>query len=270
MKINWHNILNGDFSPKRIIRSFLIFYILIVIIGLFFSEKLIFPAPQSSYDENITNLKFINSSDGTKLATRFWKSNSEKHVILYFHGNAEDIGQIDGFAKSLNHLGYSFLALDYRGYGLSEGKISEQNCYSDALAVYQSTIEMGYDPNQIIIWGRSVGSGSAVDLASKVKSKALILESPFSTAFTVMTKIPIVPFDKFNNLNKIDEVQAPMFILHGGNDKVISPWHSEKLFNKHLGPKKRYAIKEAGHNNIWSYQIHDTLNKIDRFINEHR
>ena len=196
MTINWRNILIGDITWKRALRSFLFIYGFLVIVGLFFSEKLIFPYNQSSYTEKMPGLTLIEASDGTQIATRYWKSSHDKFLLLYFHGNAEDLGHLDFIAEKLIRRGFSILAIDYRGYGLSAGTVTEQSTYDDAKLLYDTAIKMGYNSGNIIIWGRSVGSGPAVQLALYKDAHALVLDSPFSSAFRVMTKIPVLPFDR--------------------------------------------------------------------------
>jgi len=266
MTTNWRWILIGEFTWKRALRSILFIYGFLLVVGLFFSERLIFPYNQSSYTEKMPGLALIEASDGTQIATRFWKARREKFLLLYFHGNAEDLGHLDFIAEKLERRGFSVLAIDYRGYGLSAGTATEQSCYDDAQLLYDTAINMGYTSENIIIWGRSVGSGPAVDLALHKDAHALVLDSPFSSAFRVMTKIPIVPFDRFNNLSKIDKIDEPLFIIHGDSDRVISSWHSEHLFRKHAGKKERYLVPNAGHNDLWSHDLSDILDKLDLFV----
>lgn len=267
MKINWKKIIIGEISFKRLIRSFFIIYVFLIIVGLFFSEKLIFPYNESSYTESLPGLKLIEAKDGTRIAIRYWQSSNDKFLLLYFHGNGEDVGNIEFIVNKLVDREYSVLSIDYRGYGLSAGKPTELSTYLDGELLYNTAIGMGYTPDKIIIWGRSVGSGPAVDLALNIEVRALVLESPFISAFRVATKVPIVPFDRFDNLSKIGKVDEPLFIIHGESDEIIGSWHSERLFNEHNGRKRRYLISNAGHNNLWSYDLSDALNQLDLFIN---
>ena len=215
-------------------------------------------------------LSFVEASDGTQIATRFWKARHEKYLLLYFHGNAEDLGHLDFIVNILERRGFSVLAIDYRGYGLSAGTATEQFCYDDAALLYDTAINRGYTSDNIIIWGRSVGSGPAVDLALHKDAHALVLDSPFSSAFRVMTHIPIVPFDRFNNFSKIDKIDEPLFIIHGDSDEVISSWHSEDLFHKHTGKKERYLVPGSGHNDLWAHDLSDILDKLDHFIDSQK
>jgi alpha-beta hydrolase superfamily lysophospholipase len=264
--MSWKIFLIGTLNWKRLFRSLLLIYIIIIIFAYFYAEKLIFPYHQSSYDNNRPGLDFLKSEDGIKIATRFWKADNEKFIIIYFHGNYMDTGHLDDIAEKLNSHMYSVLAMDYRGYGLSQGEVNEANSYTDAQMVYEHVLTLGYNPENIIILGRSVGSGIATELAVNNKAKTLVLISPFTSTYRVMTKYPILLFDKFNNLAKIKKINKPLFIIHGENDQIIPKWHSEKLIKKHQGKQQRILVKGAGHNDIWGDEYSDFINQLDNFL----
>lgn len=264
--MDWKKIIIGDLTLKRLFRSFAIFYVGICIFAFFYAEKLIFPYNQSSYNNQITGLKIFKSKDDTDIASRFWKAENEKYLILYFHGNYLDLGDLDEVANIFNAQGYSILAMDYRGYGLSQGNATEKNSYEDSQTIYDEAIKSGYQADNLIILGRSVGSGIATELALKNKAKALILISPFASAFRVMTKIPLLPFDRFNNQAKISKIDEPLFIIHGQQDKIIPAWHSQNLYEKHKGKKLRHVIPQAGHNDIYSFKFEDLFASLESFL----
>lgn len=270
MKIPWRKILVGELSWKRFWRSVVLIYGIVLVGSCSFSEKLIFPYRGSSYDDTLSGLHLLESSDGQTIATRYLPAPNEKFLILHFHGNYEDIGQLDPLYNHLRSYGWSILAMDYRGYGLSQGSPKEKTCYLDATRLYQRALELGYTSDQIIIWGRSVGGGLAVELARQEKARALVLESAFATAFRVATHIPIVPFDRFHNLSKISSVEEPLFILHGNHDTVIADWHSEKLYHKHLGPKEQHLIEGAGHNDLWQHDLKQEMKALEAFLQKDR
>lgn len=266
MKPIWRRLLIGELSWWRLGRSLIFIYAVLLLIGFFFSDRLLFPYRESSYGPDLPGLKFLRTEDGGELATCFWKSPREEFLVLFFHGNAEDLGHLDPIVEQLLPRGYSVLSMDYRGYGLSAGKPTEQHCYDDAGMLYEEALKMGYAPSRIVIWGRSLGSGPAVHLGRTRDVRALVLESPFATAFRAATEWPIVPFDKFHNLKKIAHVDASLFILHGGADRIIRPWHSEKLFHQHAGLKERHVVAEAGHNDLWLFPMEKELEALDRFL----
>lgn len=262
----WKKLILGEFSWWRVVRLPLIIYILLLLIGGVFPYKLIFPYQESSYDESLKSLHFIEDEGDHRIAYTYHKASQEKYLVLFFHGNAEDIGHLFSIQYELMRRGLSVMAIDYPGYGLSEGKPTEKSCHKFAQALYQEATQRGYTPEQILLWGRSVGSGVATSLATEAPHHALILESPFASAFTVKTQVPVLPFDKFNNLNRIKTLESPLFIIHGEEDKLISPRHSEILFHAHSGKKERHLVKGAGHNDLWLQDLEPVLEKLLSFI----
>jgi len=256
----------GRFSWKRLVTSLVLIYVIMNVFVHFVSDGMMFPYNQTSYDKNLINLKFIKTNGGLNIATKYWKAENEKYLIIYFHGNYLDLGHLDESAKNFNDQGYSVLAMDYRGYGLSQGTATENNAYNDSQMLYDEALDLGYKEDQLLILGRSIGTGVATELALNNKSKALILVSPFTSAYRVMTNIALTPFDKFNNLSKMSDMQTPLFILHGSDDKIIKPWHSEKLYNQHRGAKKRHLITGVDHNNIWAHDLAKMMNEFELFV----
>ena len=174
-----------------------------------------------------------------------------KFTLIYSHGNAIDIGNLTYLQQRFIDHGFSVIIYDYSGYGLSEGIASEEQVYNDVQAVYNYLIEeKKLKPENIISYGHSLGAAVATDLAFKKPVAGLILESPFITAFRVKTVYPLVPFDKFSTVEKIDKVGAPLLIVHSRDDPVIPFWHSEELFEKARQPKKALWFNSAGHSGI--------------------
>lgn len=264
--MKYKKLLLGKLSWKRFMISTFTIFLLITGFAHVYAEKLIFPYKQSSYDETIDGLKFLQTNDGIAIATRYWQAKDEVALIIYFHGNYMDIGHLDEVAELMNQHHYSVLAMDYRGYGLSQGQPEEKNTYQDAQLVYDYAQNLGYKPENTLILGQSVGSGIATELVLKNQAKALVLISPFTSTYRVMTKYGILPFDKFNNLAKIKNIKTSLFIVHGTNDQVIPEWHSEELIDKHIGKHKRILINGGGHNDIWNYAKSDFINQLDLFV----
>ena len=173
------------------------------------------------------------------------------YTILYIHGNAEDLGDIQPVLKQLREIGFGLFAYDYRGYGTSQGKPSERNAYRDIDTVYNYLIQqLGVPAQRIIAYGRSVGGGSAVDLAGRQPLAGLIMESCFTTSFRVVVPIPILPFDKFRNLKKIKQVKCPVLVIHGKADEVIPLFHGQQLFAAAPNPKLFFWVEGASHNDL--------------------
>lgn len=262
--------INAKSKPSRIIISaaltLLTCYIVLSALAFFFSEKLIFPYKDRSYGASLPGLMILEAQDATPIAARYWENPASNTLVILFHGNYEDLGQLDHIAATILDTGFSVLAMDYRGYGLSKGTPTENNCYSDGRMIIHKAHSLGFDESRIILWGRSVGSGIATQLATEINARALVLESPFITAFRTMTHIPLLPFDKFNNLKKIALVRAPLFIMHGTHDDVIPSWHSTRLMDRHRYTKTLHLIDGAGHNNLWSKDLEPAFSKLARIL----
>ncbi|BAZ08264.1 hypothetical protein NIES4071_00690 [Calothrix sp. NIES-4071] len=243
-------VLIGKFSWARLIRSTVLVYLLFGAFVYFRADNLIFLPQPSSYQDTKEILKLI-SPDGITLSALHLPNPTAKYTILYAHGNAEDLGDIRQTLEELNKLGFSVFAYDYRGYGTSQGTPTEQNAYKDIDTAYNYLTQvLKVAPQNIIVYGRSVGGGSAVDLAARKPVAGLVLESTFTSTFRVKIPFPILPFDRFPNIDKIDDIKSPVLIMHGTDDNVIPFWHSQKLFEKAPSPKLNLWIEGAGHNDF--------------------
>ncbi len=235
---------------RRMLQLFLLGYLALNVFAFFYAERLIFLPRPKSYEDSPEILK-LTTQGGEKISALYLPNPIATYTVLYSHGNAEDLGRIRQRLEHLKNLGVSVFAYDYRGYGTSQGKPSEQNAYQDMEAAYRYLIDtLGIAPSQIILYGRSLGSGTSVEIASREPIAGLILESPFTSTFRVITRIAIVPFDRFDNLRKIAEVRCPVLFLHGTQDRLIPFQHSEILFSQVRSPKQLVPIVGADHNDL--------------------
>jgi len=172
--------------------------------------------------------------------------------VLYAHGNAEDLGQLVPYLEELRRTGFAVLAFDYRGYGMSTGSPpSAKGATSDMEAVYRHAVKtLAIPPSRIVLYGRSVGSGPATDLASRVPIGGLVLESAFVSAFRVLTRVSLLPFDRFHNLRHIRRVRAPVLVIHGTADEVIPVSHGRLLYEAAGQPRQALWIDGAHHNDV--------------------
>lgn len=224
----------------------------LALFGCVAANKLIFQPRLASYDDTLPGLRTVNAADGTKLAVLHLPNPAARHTLFYFHGNAEDLGDSLPLLRQLHSSGFAILAFDYRGYGRSAGQPAEKNVYADTLAVLAfAQSQLGVTPAQLIAVGRSVGSGPAVELAAHSPIAGLVLLSPLASAFRVMTRVKLLPFDQFDNLAKAERVRCPALIFHGTADEVIPFVQGRKLFDALPGPKRPVWIEGAGHNNIF-------------------
>jgi fermentation-respiration switch protein FrsA (DUF1100 family) len=242
------------------------FYFLLNLFALLLSEMLIFVPQVPSYTDGPEVLK-ITSGDGEKINAVFLESPDAEYTILFSHGNAEDLGNVVPFMTQFQALGYSVLMYDYRGYGTSEGKPSEKKTYQDVEAAYRWLVnEKNIPPNRIIAHGRSVGGGPATWLAAHHEVAGLVIESTFVSAFRVKTRWPLLLWDKFNNLKRIQHVQCPVLVMHGREDEILPFWHGEKLFNAAPDPKMNLWIDGAQHNDYAYVAGEDYMDSFQAFV----
>lgn len=225
-------------------------YLALTILGAFFTDSIIFQPPSPGYRDGTSVLK-LTSADGARISAIHFPNANARFTLLFSHGNAEDIGYDIPFLEAMRDEGFAVFAYDYQGYGTSEGKPSEEHLYEDSEAAYNYLINDLHVPSgRIIVWGRSLGAAAAVDLAARQPVAGLIMESAFTSAFRVLTRFPLLPFDKFPNLAKIRNVRCPVLVVHGRRDGIISFYHGPKLFAAANEPKLSYWVDNAGHNNL--------------------
>ncbi len=278
-KSTLRRLLIGEFTWKRLVRSLIFIYFCVCLYAFFFADGKIFLPQPSSYRDTSDIIK-LTTPDLLAAALRYriqlsavyLKNPASPYTIIYSHGNAEDLGDIRSVLQQLQHIGFSVFAYDYRGYGTSQGTASESNAYQDIETVYNYlTQHLRIPTKQIIAYGRSVGGGSAVNLAAKKNLAGLIMESSFTSAFRVVLPIPIFPFDKFPNIDKIKKVNCPVLVIHGKADETIPFSHGEKLFAAANKPKLSLWVDEADHNDLmWVAGAHyaETLRKFVQLIQQ--
>ncbi|HKD17584.1 MAG TPA: alpha/beta hydrolase [Thermoanaerobaculia bacterium] len=178
-------------------------------------------------------------------------------ALLFFHGNAGNIADRLERAKMLNaRFGLDVFLVDYRGYGRSQGSPSEEGLYRDARAVYRAAAAAGFRPEQIVVFGESLGAAVAVDLARSHPSAGLVLEAPFlSVPAVAHVHYPFVPTflvqSRFDNLAKIADVAAPKLIFVPELDEVIPPSHGRRLFEAAQGARELSVVPGAHHNDAY-------------------
>jgi fermentation-respiration switch protein FrsA (DUF1100 family) len=239
---------------KRILRAVLLLlfalYIGLVLFAVFLSDSMIFLPHPSSYRDTPEILK-IGAANGSRISAVYLPNPSAKFTLLVSHGNAEDLGDDRYWLEELRRAGFSVFAYDYEGYGTSQGKASEKAVYQDEAAAYDYlAINLRTPPDRIIIFGRSVGTGPATYIAARRPAAGLILQSPFVSAFRVLTRVPLLPFDKFPNYKNIRHVHCPVLIMHSHGDTVIAAWHGQRLFDLANKPKQLFWAQHADHNEM--------------------
>lgn len=238
------------FSWKRAMELLLFMYSCFGIYIFFRADSMMFFPQPASYQDTKDILK-IPVTASERISAIYLPNARAKHTLLYIHGNAEDLGDVRSRLDRLHGLRFSVFAYDYRGYGTSDGTPGEQNAYGDAEAAYTYlTQQLKIPPTQIIVYGRSIGGGSATELVTRHAPAGLILESTFTSAFRVVLPFPLLPFDKFTNLDKLRKVRCPVLVMHGETDRTIPIEHGRNLYEAASTPKISLWVQAAGHNDL--------------------
>ena len=225
-------------------------YISFLLFAVFLSESMIFLPHPSSYKDSPEVLK-ITTANGNKISAIYLPNPSARFTLLVSHGNAEDLGDDRYWLEELRRAGFNIFAYDYEGYGTSEGKATEKAVYQDEAAAYDYlAINLKTTPDRIVIFGRSVGTGPATYIAARRPAAGLILQSPFVSAFRVLTRVPLLPFDKFPNGRNIRHVHCPVLVMHSHADSVIGSWHAQKVYALANEPKQFFWAKNVDHNDM--------------------
>lgn len=245
-------------------------YLCLSLYACVMADHIIFQPQPVSYADSPDVIK-IPVDDGQHISAVYLPNADADLTILFSHGNAEDIGDAADFLRALHDHGFAVFAYDYRGYGTSDGKPSEAHTYRDADAAYDYlTGPLGVPPGRVIVYGRSLGGALACYLAAEHPVGGLVLQSAFVTAFRVVTRIPLLPFDKFRNLRRIRKVHCPVLIIHGTADRVIPDWHGRKLFAAAPEPKAFLSLDGADHNDLVWRTFPEYWQALDRLAAEVR
>ncbi len=195
----------------------------------------------------------LTTEDNVRLKAWVGRAHSPQAVLL-LHGNGGNRSGFNTIIRGFAQLGYRPLVLDYRGYGGSEGSPSEQGLYRDAEAAWRWLEANGAE--EIILWGYSLGTGVAVEMAVRHETRALILDAPFDSAVTLAGRIyPWLPTslllkDRYESDRKIAAIECPLLVVHGMRDRVIPIERGRALFELATAPKRWVPIEGAGHNNL--------------------
>ncbi len=208
---------------------------------------------------NLPQVKLIQlrTSDGLRLNAWYHPNrNKSMPTIVYFHGNygyfAQRANRIEPYIKA----GYGLLLLSYRGYGGSEGSPTEQGLYRDGRAAIDFLKSKNIKPECMVLYGVSIGTGVAVQMAIEYPVGALILQSSFTSLVDLGNKhyfilpMSVIIKDRFNSLSKIDKVFEPKLFIHGKKDSVIPFSLGRQLFDKARSPKRLLVYPLSGHNDL--------------------
>ena len=217
---------------------------------------------------------FFTTADGVRLNGWLIPRREARVTLVWFHGNAGNIShRVENIKLLHDKVQVNIFIFDYRGYGRSEGSISEAGTYQDGVAALELVgKQLRVEARHLIIFGRSLGAAVAAEMASRFDSRGLILESPFVSIREMAKSVfPLLPIGsllqtRYDNLEKIVKIKVPLLVLHGNRDEVIPFDHGKRVFAAAPGPKNFYTINGASHNDTYFVGGDAYFHRIRSFI----
>ena len=222
---------------------------------------------------------WFNSADGTRLNGWFFTSQTKPELgtAVFFHGNGGNIASISWLAQRFASHGFNVLIFDYRGYGASDGVAGDESAlYADGDAAVAFLVnEKKLRPEQIVLYGHSLGTAITADVASRGQFGAVVLESGFSSASSLASSaLPWLPRplhflgkNRFESARKLTKVKSPILIAHGDPDRTIPTSEAQLLFASANEPKRLLIIPGAGHV-LFGSAGEQYLNQVEEFMRE--
>ena len=240
---------------------------------VFFPERFIEATPKNYGFRDYEDV-FFPAEDGTRLHGWFVPGPDERAVLLWFHGNAGNIShRLDNLKRLHDSLHIPIFIFDYREYGQSEGEISKAGTFSDAYGALQYLNEVkGFPASSVLLFGRSLGTALAVDIASKKDCLGVILEAAFTSTDDMMQMYaPFIPPQpasarKYDSLSLIGRIRSPVLFIHGQFDMTIPVSMGQTLYETAQSTKLFYEIPGAGHNDTYLVGGHEYFNVWQKFL----
>jgi hypothetical protein len=211
----------------------------------------------------------IRTEDGLTLTAWYAPAKPGLRTIVYIHGNAGTLGDRHGRVQPYLERGYGLLLVGYRGYGGNPGQPTEQGLYIDGRAHLDWLEAQGVGEDGVVLYGESLGAAVATQMATERRVAALVLEAPFaSILLSARDRYPMFAFDwlikdKFANIDKIDKINVPLFVVHGGRDAVTPQRFGRMVFERAREPKAAFWPAEAGHNDLVQFGM---IEAVMRFL----
>ena len=266
---------------NTIILTLVSFYVLLLTIVFFFQRNLLYHPSVDDYlkdqtinEPNEIEKVRITTADNIDLKAWFYNKNLKKlKTILFFHGNA---GSLENRTYKLNHfkdLNVNFLIIAWRGFSGNKGKPSEIGLYRDAESAVKWLESKGLVEKNIILYGESLGTGVAVEIAQNKNFAGIILESPYTSMLNLGKKYyPLFPVsfllkDKFESYKKINNISVPVLIIHGKIDKIVPFAMGKKMYELANEPKFFYSQEYGDHMVDYDEKLLSSLKKFIQSLN---
>lgn len=228
-----------------------------------------FPSPirpePAEYDATDFDVVDYRSADGNALTGWHRPAVPGRRTLVYFHGNAGHIGQRVGKVRPYADRGFGVFLAGYRGYGGNPGRPTELGLYADARAALDWLEGQGVAGDRLVVYGESLGSGVAVQMAAEREVAGVVLEAPFSSVTDIaQSRYRILParwllHDRFDSAAKIAGINAPLLLVHGDRDFTVPIRFGRRLFAAAVEPKRAVYIPGAGHDDLYDHGMADLV-----------
>ena len=226
---------------------------------MFFTQRSLMYFPSGDRPSLVSGYQDVEVATADGLVLRHWfrpPARTGMPVVMVFHGNAGDIGDRVPKFESLLHSGFGLFLAEYRGYGGNPGRPTQEGLVADGRSALAWLKEQGIEPDRIVLYGESLGSGVAISLAAEQPVGGLILEAPFSSLADVSQHhywyLPArwLILDKWASIDLIGQVTAPLLVIHGERDTIIPIRFGRRLYEAAEGSKDLLVIPDGGHNDL--------------------
>lgn len=220
---------------------------------LYFPSRHWVPLAQAHANRAFTEIS-VRTEDGVNLKAWYAPPAKERLTIVFFHGNADSLYTASGIADPYIAAGYGFLLAEYRGYSGLPGKPTEAGLYKDGRAYIGWLAGQGVDGRHVVLFGHSLGTGVAIEMAREFPVRGLMLMAPYTSMMKMaQMHFPFFParfiaLDRYENEEKIAQLHVPMLIVNGAEDHVIPPAQGQELFARANQPKEFHSMPDRGHN----------------------
>lgn len=257
--------------------ALVLIYALVAVTAMIFQRRLLYLpdtariSPQEAGLSGVSEIE-LKTPDGETLIVWAAPAKSGRPTLLYFHGNGGGLVDRRERIQRFMTAGYGVFMMSYRSYSGSTGAATEKANIADAALAFDTLVARGVPPSDIVIYGESLGTGVAVQTAAARKPGAVILDAPYTSMIAAAQQhyawLPVKPFlsDTYRSDLYIAQVSAPLLILHGAMDGIISVDLGKKLFSQANQPKDMVVFEQGNHTDLYN---HGALKSVNDFVQKH-
>ena len=259
------------------VTTIILCYLLVLVFVFFYQRNLLYHPFENNYSSDQINFSyeevFIPSSHGNNLKGWFHKKDLiNKKTLVFFHGNAGDLRNRIYKLNLIKDFDINFLIVAYRGFSGNNGKPTETGLYEDARNTLNWLAKQKIKEDQIIIYGESLGTGISIEVSQNKKFAGIILESPFTSMvdagkfYYPYLPVSLLLKDRYETIKKLENINSPILVMHGKNDKIVPFFMGQQVFEKANEPKFSYFPDNDDHMMDYDENLIETLGNFFKSI----